>query len=150
MSSPKRFRLSAIDARLIETTVHALSGYRERIVADGDQFRSLDRAIKALNRMPRSTAGLSLSLIWSLQQEDCYTAWTLEFDSGMLSLGVGGHVSGPHGSDTFSSYHYTLYVGHSGEGVDSDDEHDYWKEGFPAWLSLRPMLEIEDHSHDCQ
>lgn len=146
MSSPNQFRLSSIDLSLVETSLHALKRTRERLALNVPHSRSLDRVIWALERMPESTPGLNLTISWSRRNEDSYAAWTLEFDSGMLSLGVGGYHSGPYGSDSFSNYQYTLYLGASGVGVESQDEHDHWFDGLLAWLNQEPEFEINDQS----
>lgn len=142
----EKFCLDTDDQRLVSTTIAAFQRLLLRFDPDSSEAVGLRRVIEALERLPDPTDGLDVCVILGLSQPDSYTAWTVEFDAGMLSLGVGGHVSAATGSDTYSSYQYTLYSGQPGEGVEHPDEHDYWLAGLPAWVNEANSVEVEDRS----
>ena len=141
----EEFLIAQSSRALIDSTVWLAGGLLKHRACPREKRDALAKAMIGLARLPRTMPGLSVDFGFSVRQDDGdLRYWSVHLDETELMWSVGGCVTGPWGSDSYTSFQLSLLCGSEDTPI---GDADAWL-GVNEYLTEKINVQAEDASDE--
>lgn len=142
------FPLTLEDKVIVDEAVGVVKDVLRRASLSGRDVHRIGKLLFALERLPRSTSGISIGMTVSHRANDEMTYRDIFISESVFWMNTGGSVYTPGvGSDSYSSTVFHVETGGYRAGTDFY-EVSTWADSFRELLNMTRKVEFEDLDED--